>query len=278
MYIDFSGKELAVDLEEESTFMSRHTGKELKRVRLGLIAHTPRAHGKLLVSIKHAEREGIDSTDGSGKVTGSWKIADSSFFLLGNESSPEYYHVIEIEEAEEIKVDELMLNDLVLSPYFYEEEFDCDDLSVKARVRVTPEQDLQLRELIKASDYISVVRGGLCDQPREMRFSRTILWSKHRDDIKYELILVDRSYDERDRPLSRLFQPQMSRMQETVAIQAEMIEGMIAILQGKGLIKAEEIEQMRSKAADRASDRAREFFRVEDIDEFSRPQPRITWD
>lgn len=278
MYIDFSGKELAVDLEEESTFTSKHTGKELKRVRLGLIAHTPRAHGKLLVSIKHAEREGIDSTDGSGKVTGSWKIADSSFFLLGNESSPEYYHVIEIEEVEELKVDELALNDLALSPYFYEEEFDCDDLSIKARVIVTQSQDRQLREMIEASDYISVVRGGLCDLPREMRFSRTILWSRHKEGIKYELILVDKSYDERDRPLSRLFQPQMSRMQEMVAIQAEMIEGMMAVLQEKGLIDAEEIERIRSKAASRASDQAREFFRVEDIDEFSRPQPRITWD
>jgi hypothetical protein len=278
MYIDFSGKELAVDLEEESTFISKHTGVELKRVRLGLIAHTPRAHGKLLVSIKHAEREGINSTDGTGKVTGRWKIADSSFFVLGSENNLEHYHVIEIEETEDLKVEGLMLNGLLLIPYFYEEEFDCDDLNIKARVMVTPEQDAQLRKMIKTPDYISVVRAGLCDDPREMRFSKTILWSEHCEGIKYELILVDRSYDERDRPLARLFQPQMSRMQEMMAAQAEMIEEMIAIIHKKGLLNAEEIEHMRSEAEAKASDRAREFFRVEDIDEFSSPQPRITWD
>jgi len=232
----------------------------------------------LLVSIKHAEKEGINSTDGAGEITGNWKIADSSFFVLGSEHNPEYYHVIEIEEVEELKVEKLMLNDLVLCPYFYEEEFDCDDLSIKARVLVTAEQDERIRSMMRDQDYLSVVRVGLCDQPREMRFSKTVLWSQHRDGIKYEIILVDRSYDERDRPLARLFQPQMSRMQEMVATQAEIIEEMMAILKDRGLLSGEEVERLKSRAEFKAIDRAREFYRVKDIDDFSQPQPRITWD
>ncbi len=278
MYADFLGEELAVDLEEESTFRSKHTGAELKRVKIEVVAQTLQAHRLLLLKIRRAENDGISSTDDVGNVTGMWRVAHSSFCCLGDEHDQEYFHEIQIEEAEELKLTGLSINGIVLYPYFYEEEFDCDDLNIKSRVMVSPEQDAWLRMLMKEKDYFQVVRHGISDQLREMRFSNTILWSKHGNKFKYEIILVDKSYDERDRPLARLFQPQMSRMQSAVAAQAEMVEAMLEAMVTRKYLTEGDVTEMRKKASERVWDRKREFFEVRDIDEFLNPQPRITWD
>ena len=278
MHVDFSGKELVVDMEEESTFCSKHTGARLRRIKIGLIAQTLHAHRSLRLKIRRAENEAICSTDEMGNVTGKWRIANSSFCSLGAENNPEYHHEIQIEELEELKLETLSINGLTLSPYFYEEEFDCDDLSIRSRVMVTPEQDARLRILMREGGIFQVIRRGINDEPREMRFSNTILWSRHGNRFKYEIILVDKSYDERDRPLARLFQPQMSRMQSAVASQAEMVEAMLETMVTRKYLTEGDIAEMRKKAAERVWDRKREFFEVRDIDEFLRPQPRITWD
>jgi hypothetical protein len=278
MYADFSGDELTVDLEVESTFYSKHTGAELRRVKIGLIAQTLQAHRLLLLKIRRAENVGISSTDGEGNVTGRWRVAHSSFCCLGDEHYQEYYHEIQIEEMEELELTGLSINGIVLYPYFYEEEFDCDDLNIKSRVIVSPEQDAWLRMLMKEDGYFQVVRHGISDLPRDMRFSNTILWSKHGNKFKYEIILVDRGYDEKDRPLARLFQPQMSRMQSAVAAQAEMVEAMLETMVTRKYLTVGDVAEMRKKAAERVWDRKREFFEVRDVDEFLRPQPRITWD
>ena len=278
MIVDFSGDELFVDLEEKSTFCSKHSGVELRQVKMGLIARTLGAHRSLLFKIRRAEHGGICSTDKDGKITGRWRIANSSFCCLGEEHNPEYYHEILIEEVEELEIESLSISGLVLHPYFYEEEFDCDDLSIKSRVMVSPEQDAILRMLMKDDEYFQVVRRGISDEPREMRFSNTILWSRHGDRFKYEIILVDRSYDERDRPLARLFQPQMSRMQSAIAAQAEMVEAILETLVNRKYLTEGNVAEMRKKAAERIWDRRREFYEVRDIDEFLRPQTRLTWD
>jgi hypothetical protein len=278
MYVDFSGKELVVDMEDVSTFCSKHTGARLRRIKIGLTAQTLQAHRLLLLKIQRAEREGISSTDEKGNITGRWRVADSSFCCLGAESNPEYYHEIQIDEQEELKLENLSINSLTLSPYFYEEEFDCDDLSIRSRVMVTPEQDARLRMLMKEGGFFQIVRHGINDEPREMRFSNTILWSRHGNRFKYEVILVDKSYDERDRPLAMLFQPQMSRMQSAVAAQVEMVEAILETMVTRKYLTEGDVAEIRKKAAERVWDRKREFFEVGDIDEFLRPQPRITWD
>jgi len=278
MIVDFSEDELFVDLEEKSTFCSKHSGVELRRIKMGLIARALGAHRSLLFKIRRAEHDGICSTDKDGKITGRWRIANSSFCCLGEEHNPEYYHEILIEEVEELEIESLSISGLVLHPYFYEEEFDCDDLSIKSRVMVSPEQDAILRMLMKDDEYFQVVRRGISDEPREMRFSNTILWSRHGNRFKYEIILVDRSYDERDRPLARLFQPQMSRMQSAIAAQAEMVEAILETLVNRKYLTEGNVAEMREKAAERIWDRRREFYEVRDIDEFLRPQTRLTWD
>jgi len=278
MDVDFRDKGLIVYLEEESAFRSRHSGAKLRRIKIGLTAETLLAHRSLLLKIRRAEHDGIRSKDSDGNISGKWKIVSSAFGSRGDEHNPEYYHEITIEELEDLVIDRLCIDDLVLHPYLYDEEFDGDDLSIRMRVMVTPEQDARLRMMMKNEGHFSITRHGINDVPRVMRFSDTILWSRHGNRFKYEVVLVDKGYDERDRPLARLFQPQMSRMQSSVAAQAEMVEVMLETMVTRKYLTEGDVAEMRKKAAERVWDRRREFYEVADIDEFVKHLPRLTWD
>ena len=52
MYLDFDGREIRVDAENESTVRSRHTGAELRRVEVSVVApNTPLPPGSITVEI-----------------------------------------------------------------------------------------------------------------------------------------------------------------------------------------------------------------------------------
>jgi|GEM_PF-676747 len=278
IYLDLSGKRIAVDVEDESTFKSKHTCRDLRRVKVGLVLQTPFSHRKFLVGVKRAELDGISSFDEEGNATGRWKIIDDFFSYIDGENGTEYWHTLQLDEIEELQIEGLSIGGMVLHPYLYEEEFDCDDLSITARVMVTHDQSNELKNLMMSEGYFPVVRLGINDQPREMRFGKTILWSKYHHNIKYELILLDKGFDERDSPISKLLQPQMSRMQHMVAAQSEMLEGMLNILRSKGLISDEDINEMRAEAAKQVWDKIREFYEVKDLDESTKPKRWVAWD
>jgi hypothetical protein len=278
MHLKIAGKEMLVEVEDESRFRSKHTGSELRRINASLVLPTPMSHRKFLIGIKRGEVDGIPSTDGTGNITGRWAVKDSDFIYLDGQQGTEYWHNLYLEEIEEFHIDSLSIGGLLLQPYFYEEEFDCDELSISARVMVTQEQDIVLRKMMVQEKYFPVIRHGICDVAREMRFSRTILWSKHHHNIKYELILIDKGYDERDPLLSRVLQPQMSRMQHMIASQSQMVEGLLSMLHSKGFIEEEDIAVMKAEAAGQVWNKIREFYEVGDLDEFRRPRARISWD
>ncbi|HOT07199.1 MAG: hypothetical protein A4E45_00484 [Methanosaeta sp. PtaB.Bin039] len=278
MYLRLQGKEVLAIPEAESTFRSRHTGSDLRRIRVSITARSTQEHKSLLLELKRGEADSISSYDENGEFSGWWLVHDSSFAYVRDGDFPHYHHRVYLDEVEELELERLDIEDLSLHPYFYEEEFDCDDLSIKARVLISPSEDARLRSLIRSGDFFSVVRHGIDEQPREMRFGKTILWSRHNDGFKYEIIMVDRSYDERDRPLARIFQPQTSRMQFMLAANMELLDGLIQALLEKGTLSPEEASSIRKRAEESSWDRMREFFEVKDVDEFLNPQLRITWD
>jgi hypothetical protein len=277
-YLDLGGKRIAVDVEDESSFKSKHTCSDLRRIKVSLVLQTPFSHRKFLVGVKRAELDGISAFDEAGNPSGRWKIVDDFFSYIDGENGTEYWHTLQLDEIEELQIEGLSIAGMALCPYMYEEEFDCDDLSITARVVVTHEQSNELKNLMMHEGYFPVIRLGINDQPREMRFGKTILWSKYHHSIKYELILLDRGFDERDSPMSSLLQPQMSRMQHMVAAQSEMLEGMLNILRSKGLLSDEDINAMRTEAAKQVWDKVREFYEVKDLDESIKPKRWVAWD
>lgn len=265
IYLDFEGTELRIRVEKESTFRSRHSGAELKRIEVSLVARGRQAHESLLEIIERAKEEGINSTDGQGNVLNRWRLRKNSHSHTVGE--PEYYHSLELEGEEELKVDKLVLAGLTFQPYSYNEEFDGDALIIEAKVLLSEAQYDELTEFMKREGYFPVIRHGISDEPREMRFGAT-RWSKHQDGIKHELLLVEKSYDEAKTRPRFTFALELPRMREVIAEHAGVLGALLTTLVNKGLLEAEEADSIRGEASRRAWHRQRELYRVKDIDEW----------
>ena len=120
---------------------------------------------------------------------------------------------------------------------------------------------------MKKKGYFPVVRHGISDETREMRFGES-LWSRHDDGKKHSLHLVEKSYDEDGELRRGIFQPEMSIMQDFIARHDEIIQEMLTSLIRKGILESEEAEALRKRASERVWDKKRDFYSVEDIDEW----------
>lgn len=266
IYLDLDGKETPTEIISESTFRSKHTGRELKCIEVRLVEKGKQAHEKLLGILKAGRDEGIDSTDGKGKVLNKWKVKNNSYSYSEGGYDSNYFHSIELEEMEELEVTSLKVGGLDLHPYSYEEKFDEDALIIEAKVVLSKSQYSDLKEIMKKTRYFPVIRQGINEEPREMRFGVT-RWSEHEQGVKHELLLIDKSYDDIKKGFKGLFDPEMSRMQDVIAEDAEILKELISTLTNKGLLSIEEGDHIRARALERVWDRKRDFYRMKDIDE-----------
>jgi hypothetical protein len=266
IYLDLDGKETATEIISESTFRSKHTGRELKCIEVRLVEKEKTAHEKLLKILQSGKEEGIDSTDGKGKVLSKWKVKNNSYSYSEGSYDSNYYHSIELEEMEKLEVTCLKVGGLELLPYSYKEKFDEDALIIEARVVLSESQYSDFKEVMKKTRYFPVIRQGITEELREMRFGET-RWSKHEHGIKHELLLVDKSYDDIKKGAKGFFDPEMSRMQDMIAEDTEIIDELLSTLKNKGLLSLEEVDSIRVKVSERVWDRKREFYRMKDIDD-----------
>src|SRR5439155_19054522 len=113
-------------------------------------------------------------------------------------------------------------------PYAYREQMDGDAVVIHARFRLQGEQADALRGLIVGEErYLPVVRKGITDEPMMMRFGRTI-WSEKDGNVSQEVVLVEKSYDDKPRPA--LFEPEMTNVRNNVAILLNEIDGLADLL------------------------------------------------
>jgi len=266
MYLDVNGVDVHADIQNESTFSSKHTGAELKRIQVEVVAPDQQTHERLLEIKKKAKRDGISSTDGKGNIVKKWKIDNSIYSYTDPGPGSTYYHSIELEEMEELKVDNLLLNGLSFQPYSYHEKFSNDVLIIEAKVLLSEAEYSELRKLMIGKQYFPVIRQGISEETIEMRFG-IVYWSRHENEIKHQLYLVERKYDEDDGQSRDLFQPEMNHMQHDIAKNIESIEGLMTVLVDKGFLDPVDVESIRKKVSEGAWDRRREFYLVKELDE-----------
>lgn len=265
VYLGVGGKEIPATVLNESSFLSRHTGKELKSLQVEVVALDELANEQLLKILEAGKHEGISSLDGSGTVLSKWKVKNDSYSYSTGRSDSGYVHNIEMEELESLEMTKLLLDELELEPYFYVEEFDSDALIVNAKVFLSDSQYSVLKKIMKSGGYFPVIRQGISSEPKQMRFGIT-RWSKHENGIKHELLLIEKNYDEANKNMKGMFEPQMPNMQAMLAEDTELVEALIGTLLGKGLLDTEDVNEMRSRVSERFWDRNKEFYKVKDID------------
>jgi hypothetical protein len=260
MLLDLNGSKVHVDIIEENSFVSKHTGASLSILKVGATIRGETANDEFLSLIKRAKDDIVVSVDENGKVQKQWKIGNTSWSY--RQGSPIYQHTLELTEVEKLNLSALKLGDMTVHPYEYEETFGEEALTIEAKVSLPEAQHLQIKALQKSDDYFSVVRYGINDVPRQMRFG-LCYWSQHNNEYKHQLVLVEESKE--PNTLASAFR-WIRPLRKLVADNTAVIESLLATLHNKNILTEEEVNNIRKDITDRSWDIWYGFFRVENID------------
>lgn len=255
----FGNIQFLAQLLASETFVSPSTGATLGKLRVSFSLAT--GEDKNLIAKILEEHRSIQTLSGEGQTPIQWKPRQISYHYSDN--NPATTYVWELVQQEVLALEALRLNDFEILPYSYKEDFDDKGcLRIDARARLDPDQLKRLRSL---PQYFSVVRKGINDTPREMRFGR-LLWSSHTDFVKHDIYLVDRAMDAEKRPA--LFQPELSHFATRISQQWGLIDGIFSALKAKGVLDDTCIQQIREQAISETEGHLPEFTRVTDLDEW----------
>jgi len=243
--------------------VSQHTDKRLRCFRLVFRSYEAEQKKAIEDAAQAGTRVHLGPDEGGENAT--WILGDHSSSFRPDEPVVTYSWTIA--EEEHLQIDRLEIGEMPFSPHRYAEEFGGSDiLTINAHLRVSMDEWKRLRAL---SRYFSVVRWGINETPRKMRFGQ-VLWSSTDDADSYKLrvVLVDHHYDELHPNSHGFLDPFRTNTEilltETSLLTDQLLEALIS----KGILDRAQIDSMRKVAKERIPDKALDFDRVRDVDEW----------
>jgi len=219
----------------QGSYISRHTGRKLKSLEIIFDALTD---DQKEWATEIANDDAVVET--LGAESAQWRIGKHDYaYTLG---SPGARFTWELLEAEFVQANGLVIDGWELKPYKYEENFISDDaLQIIARVEVTAEEKNRIRDM---PEYFSVVRKGIQDEPREMRFG-PCLWSPHGDRFRIGLRLIDKKYDEKN--CSHGFnEPRETNLTGRTIRTSMELRRLLDLLVAKSVLSQTDVDQIRN--------------------------------
>ena len=223
LYLELFNGKVPVEVESQRTFRSKHTDTELQILEVSLTIKNEDGHEAFLDVISDAKFvNSIDEKEQKKK----WEISNKSY-SYNNDGGP-YQHTIELIENEELLIEELVINGVSFQPYFYKESFDEDSLVIDARVYLTSEEYERYKEIKYGELYFPVIRGGIDDREREMRFGRCV-WSRDDDKIKQHIVLVDKNFDAVNKKTLDIY-PEIPNIMEMLEDNIGIMDNLLRVL------------------------------------------------
>jgi hypothetical protein len=159
--------DLAIPAEVVEERISPHTGNTLRRLESDLTV--PASEARKITAVLQDDRQLVD--DQGRRWTG--RLAVQSY------GDPQGLHNLQInwDEQEHFEAEAVEFEGLVLRPLRYEERAgEGGGISLSFRARLSDDETEALRTLQRSEErYFPVIRRGISDGPRRMRFGR-VLW------------------------------------------------------------------------------------------------------
>lgn len=115
-----------------------------------------------------------------------------------------------------------------------------------------------------SGNYHQVIRIGISDNVKEMRFGR-VLWSQNENQVKFIINLFDKIYDENNK-FGGFLEPEFRNVKTKLIKTSKILDNLLTLLLEKELIsdkEKESIEIVKEDEIDRLI-----FYRVPDLDEY----------
>jgi hypothetical protein len=247
---------IRAEVLSQTTMVSRHSGKELNVLEVRF--RTDQSHKKAL-------EEAISS--GFGNLVNADRSEGKTVTLFQKQQSYTVGEAVEIltwvlTEKEELKLDALQIEELTVQPYRYEESFDGDALILTARVQIDASTLEALRALPK---YFPVVRKGISDGPRSMRFGQVVWSSDDENQFKIHATVVEQVYDT-TRSSNGFLEPRFGNVMDSLVSTNARFKALMDVLEAKAVITADEKEKIIDVPTDEVRRRILQFDRVLDVD------------
>lgn len=257
-----------IDAEKSVVNISKSTNKEIEKITINIKLIGDESKDKFLGILDNRDKDNICSIDKEGKILKRYKVSNKSWSYTGNfmDENTSFNFSIELEEIEELKIESLIISGIEFDPYEYLEDFDDESLIITAKVKISTNSinELIIDKYNKKEIYFPVIRKGINEIKKLMRFGQ-IFWSKNDDIYKFDLILVEKSYDENAKGLKDNHIDKIYNIQELLAYTSNYLDGVIELLINKKLLNTKEIESIKDKANGKVKEKIRDFYKVKDI-------------
>lgn len=255
------------DVEYDESLISKHTGNELER-----FSFTIRVKGNkkemLEEVITNSKNDGVFAVDNTGGIQKEYKITNHSYSYNGNFTDEEtiYTYSLKLEQIEKLEIKQLVIAGIKLSPYKYSEKYD-NGIIIDTCVRLSNEETEQIKNAIGENKYFEVIREGISQEPKTMRFGKTI-WSEDGEFTKKSWVLVENIYDEKNPKLHHWLEPEWSNIQIELAIQKHINKSLLNLLMSKDIITLQDVDKLTTEANNHYKEFLKYFLKVDDIDTF----------
>lgn len=252
--------ELEADLTDART--SPHTGRPLRQAE---------AQIEVAADVMADFQAAVDDSSATDDDGNAWRgrIASQSY---SNDDGPHWVSM-EWEETEDLHPDVVSFEGLNLRPLAYEEESDSDGVvTITLQAALSADETTRLREveagaIFDGRTYWSVVRTGISDEPRMMRFGK-VTWSLAEDGgTVYSVVLVDEAYDANPSGLRGFSEPELTNTMRAVAITVGRLDRLLDALERGDQLSLSAVRAIREGTGADWRDKYHQFFQVEDASE-----------
>jgi hypothetical protein len=262
MLLNLNGQLYDFQIVKASSFLSKHTLKELECLEVEIVLVGEEANKKLLELIDISRTERLTSVDNDNNILKQWKIKRNSY--TSNDKRFFTSHNLEIEEAELLKPSSLKIDELTIPIHdSYYEYFNGDQLKIRTLVEITKEQQNLIKNML--CKETSVVRYGIDETPRQMTLLYG-MWSEVNNIVKHEIILAEANKKTENNSLwtdERFLLIFRGSMES--AVNQALLDTLLDTLVDKEILNSEEVNRIYEDAINQQKEIIYDFYRMENL-------------
>lgn len=205
---------------------SLHTGNELETLEISFKAD-----------------RGLNTPDFVFSDDKKFKVSMKSHSYTNGSSIEDY--TWNLEEVEEFQIEKLLINGSEFEPNLYKEEIqerEGNALWIDIFIE-TDVQNINPIKNIPNDDYFPVIRQGISDEEKEMRFGRTI-WQEEGNKILFRTTLIEKIFDENSKSIPFFLNPDLPNIKRSICNTSENVNQLFSVLVDKNIITNEEREKI----------------------------------
>jgi hypothetical protein len=258
--IGIEGQIITAEVIDQQATTSRNTGKKLFQLEVRFTVH-------------ESQRDFCTTALRTGSATLLSPDGDSTKDMVVRLYEKQHSYssdshiqtcVWTLSEQENLTLDSLQIGGLNVTPYRYKGHFSYDALICAVCMKVEAEMYDALREL---PTYFPVIRKGISDHPRSMRFGE-ILWSSEDEQMyKVKATLVEEIHDKSAKSHG-LLEPMFTGVMDLLALTSARYKQLLDLLEAKGVLTEEERKKVWEVPEEELQYRQRQFYRLKDLDEW----------